>query len=342
MRLLLSILVLAAWLSGQATIGSEIGEQCVNATFGGDQGDGVAEDDTPPDSTNVTVRGKVCVGLGAKSWANSVEAVSPGSPVRCGAEAHEKLALNRPNNERAWLGAGGSMDLGFDDDSIVDAAGPDLWVYERGPDREPVDVWLRTMSGEWVKFGQTAGGKSLIDLATNSETKDRRFNAVRLVDAKARGEERACVTGSYPGAEIDAIGARICAIKFEMNSLSSFAVDIADLNDTMKNQLNVIATLLRDMRQIRISIFGFADADGTDEHNDDLSRRRAESVKSYLATQLAPESLQAKGIEAEGKGEDGKPTDTDAVKTGHRRVDIVVLPAGDHACKEALDLPYIE
>ncbi|MCK4461833.1 MAG: OmpA family protein, partial [candidate division Zixibacteria bacterium] len=89
---------------------------------------------------------------------------------------------------------------------------------------------------------------------------------------------------------------------------------------TLKN----IGRLLEDDPELRLSIEGHTDADGTDEYNQTLSQKRAESVRNYL---ISTYSIAAGRLEAKGWGE-AKPIDTNDTSEGkanNRRVELVKL-----------------
>src|SRR4029453_17853765 len=82
------------------------------------------------------------------------------------------------------------------------------------------------------------------------------------------------------------------AIKYSLPA-SSFKVGSAELPELLKKQLDVFAEVLRGKqgtaRQIRV--VGHADASGTPEANQQLSVKRAESVKEYLVSKGADPAM---------------------------------------------------
>ena len=74
---------------------------------------------------------------------------------------------------------------------------------------------------------------------------------------------------------------------------------------------------------LTLEVEGHTDSVGTDDFNQSLSERRAESVKSYLTQQGIP----AASIRSRGLGE-GQPVATNDSATGrqqNRRVEVVVM-----------------
>lgn len=88
--------------------------------------------------------------------------------------------------------------------------------------------------------------------------------------------------------------------------------------------LKEIGRLLEDDPDLRLSIEGHTDSDGSDEHNMTLSHNRANSVRDYL---IATYGIAADRLEAKGWGE-SKPIDTNDSpegKANNRRVELVKL-----------------
>jgi len=88
--------------------------------------------------------------------------------------------------------------------------------------------------------------------------------------------------------------------------------------------LREIGKLLQDDPDLRLSIEGHTDSDGSDEHNLTLSQNRANSVRDYL---IATYNIKPDHLEAKGWGE-SKPIDTNKTaegKANNRRVELVKL-----------------
>ena len=78
-----------------------------------------------------------------------------------------------------------------------------------------------------------------------------------------------------------------------------FALDSADLQPAAKPQLDALAAGIRQLPSTAaVVIEGHADARGTDAYNEQLSQKRAASVKRYLiaATGIAPDRLRVVGL----------------------------------------------
>ena len=100
-----------------------------------------------------------------------------------------------------------------------------------------------------------------------------------------------------------------------------FDVNSAELRPESTPELERIRALVTDYGQPLV-IEGHTDSTGSDDHNMELSQRRAEAVKAYLAEK----GIDAGLIEAVGKGETEPIADnaTDDGRQANRRVRIVV------------------
>ena len=105
----------------------------------------------------------------------------------------------------------------------------------------------------------------------------------------------------------------------------TFPTGSADLSTRFEPVLDSIAIVLAKYDQTYIDIVGFTDSTGTDELNQELSRRRAESVSNYLVVR---DNVLPARIIAEGRGETN-PIATNTTASGralNRRVQIELNP----------------
>jgi outer membrane protein OmpA-like peptidoglycan-associated protein len=111
-------------------------------------------------------------------------------------------------------------------------------------------------------------------------------------------------------------------VRIELPADVLFDVDRAEIRDDAAQALANTAVVIRGYGG-PVRLVGHTDADGSDAHNLDLSRRRAESVRAWL---VAKESLDAARFATEGLGESAPraPNDTPANKQLNRRVEVVV------------------
>ena len=131
------------------------------------------------------------------------------------------------------------------------------------------------------------------------------------------------------GATVTRVGE---GIKITFDSGLLFAVDKSDLNQASETNLKELSATLNKYEDTEVLIEGHTDADGADDHNQELSEARARSVQRYLVAQ----GLKAGRTTTIGYGET-QPVDensTDAGKAKNRRVEIAIY-ANDRMKKAA-------
>lgn len=105
-----------------------------------------------------------------------------------------------------------------------------------------------------------------------------------------------------------------------------FDVDEAALTSKAKQEIRAAAQEIEDAKATgEITITGHTDSDGADDHNQDLSERRAEAVAKEIDSRL-PDGVTAK-TDGKGESEPIASNETDAGKSKNRRVTITV-PGG--------------
>jgi len=98
----------------------------------------------------------------------------------------------------------------------------------------------------------------------------------------------------------------------------------AVLTENSRTILEIVARSLADWPDVRVEIAGHTDARGTEPYNLDLSQRRAEAVRTYLAERgVAADRLTAKGY---GESKPIANNGTEAGRTKNRRVELKRLP----------------
>ncbi len=270
--------------------------------------------------------GTVYFPLGDVSFADEVVSFAIGSPHADEKDSRPSGALGIPDYDDdqtpgryVTLGCGGELVLRFVDNSLVDVPGPDLYVFEIGPDIEPTELSVSADGRNWIRVGKISGGKAEVDLAGQIPP-----GAV-MYYVKLRDLETAC-GGSWPGADIDAVGAIGSARRFSLQSAVLFDVDRAELKPEARSALEKLVTQITAAGPGTVVIEGHTDSTGTEEHNLDLSQRRAQAVRDYLARQ---EALKDYRFEVYGYGE-SRPVasnDTPEGRARNRRVDVMVVPA---------------
>jgi outer membrane protein OmpA-like peptidoglycan-associated protein len=86
---------------------------------------------------------------------------------------------------------------------------------------------------------------------------------------------------AVPGAEVKRVGEGIQVV-FDDKSGVNFALNSADLTATAKENLDAIAEVFIEFPDTDLMVQGFTDSTGDDAYNLKLSKRRAESVATYL------------------------------------------------------------
>jgi outer membrane protein OmpA-like peptidoglycan-associated protein len=102
-----------------------------------------------------------------------------------------------------------------------------------------------------------------------------------------------------------------------------FRTDSADLRPGALDKLRPLAAYLRGNPGVRVAIIGHTDSRGTDAHNQDLSERRAESVREAFDDMGVTRAR----FRVEGHGE-RQPVATNATTAGmrlNRRVEVTLL-----------------
>ena len=131
------------------------------------------------------------------------------------------------------------------------------------------------------------------------------------------------------GAEIQRIGE---GIKITFDSGILYDVDKSDLRVVSQTNLADLAKILNKYPDTNILIEGHTDSTGTDDYNMTLSRDRAQSVASYLATvEVASARFSTAGY---GETQPIVTNDTAEGRQKNRRVDIAVM-ANDKLKKAA-------
>ena len=103
-----------------------------------------------------------------------------------------------------------------------------------------------------------------------------------------------------------------------------FDVNSATIKPESYGTIKEMATVLKENPDLKVKIVGHTDADGKDDVNLDLSKRRAAAVKESLTKDFGIDGAR---METDGKGE-GEPidkNDTPAGKANNRRVEFIKI-----------------
>ncbi len=126
-------------------------------------------------------------------------------------------------------------------------------------------------------------------------------------------------------------------LKLNLSSEVTFDVNKAAIKTGFKGSLNKLANTLRDYDKTVVHIIGHTDSTGPASYNQQLSERRADAVKNYLASNgVSPDR-----IRTEGRGE-SEPAASNATAEGrqmNRRVEIFLKPVIEGREAQAFESP---
>ena len=118
---------------------------------------------------------------------------------------------------------------------------------------------------------------------------------------------------------------------------ASFDVNSADMKSTSRATFGKIASVLKDYDKTVVHVVGHTDSDGSDDYNQQLSERRADTVANFMSGQGVPYDR----LKTEGRGE-REPIASNATSDGkrrNRRVDIVIKPVVEGQEQRAFQPP---
>ena len=123
-----------------------------------------------------------------------------------------------------------------------------------------------------------------------------------------------------PGTTVERVEDNLLLVHFDSDVL--FSVDSAVLSGSARGTLDEVANVFIEHPKTAIIAQGHTDSTGSEEHNQDLSERRARAVANYLVGQGIDDSR----ITSLGYGE-GQPVasnDTASGRQANRRVDLLL------------------
>lgn len=281
----------------------------------------LAQQDGPREYSD-GVRGTVTLPQGDRSFADRIVGYTAGSGTIIESAADPAAALGAPDysgdvedGSFVSLGCDGQLVLQFEDNALIDVEGPDLYVFEVGPNVEGMSLAVSVDGTEWIELGGISGGRAEVDLA-GAVPADASFRFVRLTDDGVDCGSR------FAGADIDAVAAIGSGLRFVLDGAVLFAVDSTELRAEALAALDALSQEIADADLDAFRVVGHTDATGSDEYNSALSQARALAVRDYLAGLSV---LSAVTIRAEGKGE-SEPVADNATEEGramNRRVEII-------------------
>jgi outer membrane protein OmpA-like peptidoglycan-associated protein len=122
-------------------------------------------------------------------------------------------------------------------------------------------------------------------------------------------------------------------ITLDMPGNVTFAHDSASLNAEFHTVLNKVAETLREYDKTVIEVAGHTDSTGSDQYNQQLSERRANSVAQYLSAQGVPASRMV--TVGAGEVHPVASNDTPEGRAQNRRVEITIVPVTEDNVNKA-------
>ncbi len=255
--------------------------------------------------------------LGDVSFADAVVEFIPGKPKGRAPKGSLGPAQGRllTLKDCATLGIKGILTLYFEDNSISDVNGPDIYVFEIGQ-IEPTNIEISKNGTHWINVGKIEGGTAGLDIHDYVQPGDT-FNYIRLTDLDTYS--------GMPGADVDAVAAIGGALRMNLDSAVLFETGAHVLKEQGIAAIQELAAQMKNIKKGTITIEGHTDDVGSDVTNKTLSQKRAASVASALKKALDNPTFKWKEM---GYGE-SKPlvtNDTDENRQKNRRVEILVTP----------------
>lgn len=225
--------------------------------------------------------GTVHFPMGDVSFADEIVSFAAGDPDGGAASARPETVLGAPDysdsNESGFLtlGCTGDLVVAMTDNSLIDIPGPDLYVFEIGPDTEATAMAISADGEEWIRVGRISGGKAEIDFAPYVDSGSS-FGYIRLVDLKQACDSRT------PGADVDAIGAIGSASRIALDSSVLFDSGEFTLKAGAHAAIEEVIAAIENRQGTRIEVAGHTDSVGSDASNQTLSENRARAVAEFL------------------------------------------------------------
>ncbi len=276
-----------------------------------------ALDETMEDTFIDSRKAMVYLPLGNLSFADVVFSFQPGKPN--GRTPKKCLGPAQGNASAlldcAGLGVGGIITLFFEDNSITDVNGPDIYVFEIG-EIEPTNLEISKNGTDWINVGKIEGGTAFVDIkdyVKRGET----FNYVRFTDLFTQS--------GLPGADIDAVAAIGGALRMNLDSAVLFETGKHVLKEEGILAIKALAEQMNNLQKGTITVEGHTDDVGSEVTNKTLSQKRAASVAAELKKAINKPAFKWKEM---GYGESNPIVlnDTDENRAKNRRVEILVTP----------------
>ncbi|HET8948112.1 MAG TPA: OmpA family protein [Candidatus Polarisedimenticolia bacterium] len=126
--------------------------------------------------------------------------------------------------------------------------------------------------------------------------------------------------GHIPGTTVERVSDDMLLVHFQSDVL--FDVDSAMVKPQAQGALDDAAQVFQEYKKTAIIVQGHTDSTGTEEHNQALSERRAQSVVTYLTGKgIDPARMEPEGY---GEGQPVASNDSTDGRSKNRRVDLLL------------------
>jgi len=243
--------------------------------------------------------GTVMLPQGEKSFADRVVAYPPGIGTINETARDPRAILGPPDfsgdvNDGSFLSLGcdGSVIIQFSDNALIDVAGPDLYVFEVGPNVEGINLAISEDGASWIDLGDISGGRAEVELA-GLVPADASFRFVRLTDDGVECGTR------FTEADFDAVAAIGSTLRFVLDGAVLFGVDSTELRTDAQAALDALAQEIAAAGLSEFRVVGHTDSSGSYDYNLALSQARALAVRDYLGARpiLAAATITADGLD---------------------------------------------
>ena len=276
-----------------------------------------ALDETMEDTFIDSRKAMVYLPLGNLSFADAVFSFQPGKPN--GRTPQKCLGPAQGNASAlldcAGLGVGGIITLFFENNSITDVNGPDIYVFEIG-EIEPTNLEISKNGNDWIDVGKIEGGTAFVDIKDFVKPGET-FNYVRFTDLFTQS--------GLPGADIDAVAAIGGALRLNLDSAVLFETGKHELKEEGVLAIKALAEQMKNLQKGTITVEGHTDDVGSDTTNKTLSQKRAASVAAALREAINKPAFKWKEV-GHGEANPIVQNDSDENRAKNRRVEILVTP----------------
>jgi len=184
--------------------------------------------------------------------------------------------------------------------------------------------WNRMQKGAAIGAGTGAAAGGIIGVATGHTVAGILIGAVvggatGAIIGNYMDKQAAEIERDIEGAKVERIGE---GIKITFSSGILFDVDQSNLKSQYQSELTELSKILNKYEDTNIMLVGYTDSTGSEEHNLQLSQKRADSVANYMSTQ----NVNSGRFTTEGYGE-AQPVatnDTAAGRAQNRRVEVAI------------------